>query len=321
MTGKLFHNTAFSDVTFAVKRNDGRVVNIPAHRKLLASQSSVFEQIFRGLRIGSSVDLGDVSVDAFLEYLQFFYAVDINLSTENIAEVLKLISKFNTKVFLPICEAFMLNTLTGATALKYFELGLSFNLSSELTSQLRHAVGQQSEKIIRDIADGNVSWNALINILRMDEFACNESEIFNSVMSWAEKLLQRQNRPVCSDNIRDVLGECLFEIRFSTMTMQQLMRCLEKFPDLLSVADILDIKDCIMSNEPITTVSLGRSNSLLAKPKTQQVDIEQQDAITGFAYRFHWNWKKSSTACTDCTFPSVPHICAGSAIQFSVSYQ
>lgn len=120
---RLYKNDVYSDVEFVLRDRDGNRVKIPAHRLVLMVRSSVFERMFYGdLKEDRTVTIVDVSAEAFAEFLQLFYLTKVELTTDNIGEVLKLIDKYDASGLWPVCEAFMDKTLTEVTAYEYYEL-------------------------------------------------------------------------------------------------------------------------------------------------------------------------------------------------------
>lgn len=76
----------------------GNVVEIWAHKKMLAASSPVFNAIFNGpLKESGDVKIADVSEDAFREFLQIFYNDYVSLTMKNLSQVMELIKKYDVE--------------------------------------------------------------------------------------------------------------------------------------------------------------------------------------------------------------------------------
>lgn len=250
---RLYKNDVYSDVEFVLRDRDGNRVKIPAHRLVLMVRSSVFERMFYGdLKEDRTVTIVDVSAEAFAEFLQLFYLTKVELTTDNIGEVLKLIDKYDASGLWPVCEAFMDKTLTEVTAYEYYELALSFNLGDDIKNKSEKLLCK-NRKLVFGTSDG-IKTNVLVlsNILASDELNGKEVDIFNDVMTWAEASLQQRKEAITVESIRMQLGDLQPFIRFPIMTIDNLMECLEKYPSLLPRQEMLEIISFVLNKKPLT---------------------------------------------------------------------
>lgn len=250
-----FHqNKKHSDVEFLLKNRDGHEVRIPAHRLLLGNRSDVFDRMFNGEWEGSSIPITNVHSEEFSEFLQFFYFTKIQLSSENIAGVLKLIDKYNTPDFYPICEQFIEQTLTEQLALQYYELALSFNLADGLKGKLENMVARRWKFILREIVCSQASTKFLFNhIFRSDLLRESEYDIFIYSMDWIKAVMPPSDEPMSEERIKDMFGDVIENIRFPRMTVSELIKCFGKYPGLLSSAEQVDLLSHAESQSALTT--------------------------------------------------------------------
>lgn len=250
---KLFKNELLSDIEFQLKKTSGAEIKIPAHKVILAASSPVFEKMFVGdQQHGPIVKIPDISVDAFVEFLQFFYLTDIDLTTKNIADVFKLVKKYDVSAYWPICEKFVEETIAPEHSGLYYELSLRYNLSEYLVKRFESTV---CEELIQHFkSDTPVKHNYFImkNILKSNKLACKELTVFNGVILWVSTLLKIQGMRTSVDNIKAELGDCLHEIRFPLMDMQDFMNCLERYPNLLTSEEFFEMINFIAEGRPLT---------------------------------------------------------------------
>lgn len=268
----LFNNVKYSDVEFVLKDCDGNCVNIPANKAFLALRSSVFERMFYGELIETGrVAITDVSAEAFTEFLQFFYLTKVDLTTDNIGEVLKLIDKYDAKDFWPVCEAFMAKTLTESLACEYYELALSFDLSDDIKTKIEKLIGKKRQLVFGTNDESRPNSLVLANILKSDHLVGREVDIFNDLMAWTKAVLQQRNKEFTMDNVRQEVIGLLEHIRFPIMTSEELIRCFKEYPDLLPPFQMIDLISFVVHKQELSDAT--RYNT----EKRQKVDIVVSD--------------------------------------------
>lgn len=106
---------------------DGRIIKIPAHKKVLAASSSIFSAMFNGpLKETGDVQIVDVSSHAFREFLQIFYNNKVKLTLDNLNEVMVLVDKYDVEAGWPIVEQFFKDNLDLADILWFLHLAVKF---------------------------------------------------------------------------------------------------------------------------------------------------------------------------------------------------
>lgn len=120
--------TQYGDVRFCFDC-DGDVVKLPAHKGVLSASSPVFNAMFNGdLKEKGDVDIEDASPVVFEKFLHFFYGKPMQLSMENVADVLKLADKYDVEDCLSICVDFLKENSTIDDAVWTLHLALQFQL-------------------------------------------------------------------------------------------------------------------------------------------------------------------------------------------------
>lgn len=115
---EMFETGSFSDVAFIVVDKRGAVKRIPAHKMILASMSPVFHQMFYGeLAESGDIRVADASAEAFTEFLQLFYKSEVKVTTENIAEVMRLIYKYDVSDFFKLVAEIAIKAASGKSVL------------------------------------------------------------------------------------------------------------------------------------------------------------------------------------------------------------
>lgn len=239
---KLFKTKLLADVVFVLHDTKTKLdVKILAHKLILASECKNFEKKFcveLNGQIKPEIAVNDISAEAFNEFLQFFYLPNFELSSKHIGNVLKLMGQFQVEETLPKCEDIYRKFATSsnnAFIYQFHETAVKLNLSEKLKKSLKVIIGQNPKLAFQQSSDPK-------HILQTMQFQCDEFDIFMGLIAWATKsLVQKKIVAITIENIKVEIGDTLYEIRFPTMTSQQFLTCVERFPNLFDVKDHLDI--------------------------------------------------------------------------------
>lgn len=249
----VFANKKSTDVEFVLKTRSGKTAKIPAHKLILSSASPVFEKMFYGdLAEGPTVDIVDVCAESFSEFLQFFYLTKVQLSADNIAEVLILIDKYDVPKCVAICETFLQSTVTIARVFHYYELALSYNLSKNTAKHFEDLIAKNTTESLGTTAFIESNEITLRSILKTNKLKCSEMRVFQTVTLWAKESLSRKGMDVNAVNIRAELGDAFNLIRFPVMTPTQFLSILKKYPNLLTSDEHLNILQYMVAKRPLT---------------------------------------------------------------------
>lgn len=139
--------TQYADVKFCFDC-DGETFKLPAHKCVLAASSPVFNAMFNGdLKEKGDVEIKDASPAVFEEFLHLFYGKPMKLSMEDVAELLKLVDKYDCEDCLPICIDFLKENLTVDDGIVWgLHLALRFRLE-ELKVHCLNEIQENFEKV------------------------------------------------------------------------------------------------------------------------------------------------------------------------------
>lgn len=98
-------NPKGADINFIFDAGTEHPEKVKAHKVFLSLDCPVFDTMFFGsIPEKGDVPIVDVSAEAFIEFLQFFYLDEVKLSSANIVEVTNLCKKYEMNDFLTPCE-------------------------------------------------------------------------------------------------------------------------------------------------------------------------------------------------------------------------
>lgn len=295
---KLYNNAMGADVEFSLSNKMCRGESkVPAHKIILAASSPVFQKMFYVDMIKSAVvSIADVSFEAFLEFLQFFYTDTVVLTPANIAEVMKLIENYDMPKCVLICEQFLKNTVTSELVLSYYELAMLSNCSRDLMREYDEIIAANIVIIFKMTSFEECNFSVMQHIFQMDCLNCSEYDVFIAAMTWGISVCKRKKLAASFEDIRRELGDCFKLIRFPTMSPIEFTSCYNKYPNLLEESEFCDIIRYILTKRPLTyatyfnmvprdyfTVSisfLGIDEELLTKRDDNDKIKEDYDVIS-----------------------------------------
>lgn len=124
---KLYLDSATADVHFIVGRMNAQTERVPAHKLLLITASEVFQTMFNGSwKEQDEVRIVDATADSFKEFLQFFYLGRIELTMDNVSDVMNLSKKYDITDGLKMCTEFLITNVTSDDICWAFELAVLF---------------------------------------------------------------------------------------------------------------------------------------------------------------------------------------------------
>lgn len=212
----LYLNDSSADVYFIFNTIDGYCVRIPTHKLFLTEGSDVFSTMLNGTwKEINEVEIIDVSIDAFKEFLQFFYFDHVQLTVDNIAEVIYLGSKYHVDECLEICSKFLKNLLNETNIIWGYKLALTYELKS-LKSFCETIIGLKTKEILatNDFLECDI--DTLSQIFKLDYLTCSESEL---IEAYVRKMQTMSNKDEMI--IKNATTKLLNGFRFGTMTIQE----------------------------------------------------------------------------------------------------
>ncbi|XP_071096780.1 BTB/POZ domain-containing protein 6-like [Haliotis cracherodii] len=205
-----------ADVTFLV--GDQRET-IQAHKFILVSRSCVFHAMFCGsIPETGQVLIPDIQTDNFKTFLRYLYTGEVALTPNTVLGLMYAARKYNITGLEKQCEEFCLQSLSPSNACVFLQQADLFD-KKDLKDRALLVIKSRAEVTIASEGFCELSKDCLKLILKADDIKVDEICIFRSVMSWAEAECRRQGREVTPDEKREVLGECLFLIRFPFISM------------------------------------------------------------------------------------------------------
>lgn len=210
----------WADCTFIVG-NENNQKTLRGHRLILAMSSPVFEAMFYGgiaEKTGKAVEILDVQPDAFRALLQYIYTDDITLrSFDQVCEICYAAKKYMIPSLVEQCTRFIWKDLYPGNVCRAYEFARLFEEPSLLEKCLQ-IIQTKTEEVLKDPSFEEIDSATLYTILQQETLNVSELVLWEACLQWAKQECVRQSLEVSPMNQRKVLGECIGQIRFLTLS-------------------------------------------------------------------------------------------------------
>lgn len=229
---KLYLNEQMADFHFIFESDDGIIDRIPAHKNFLVSASDIFEIMFNGTwEETNKVNIVDASPSAFREFLQFFYLDRVNVTMENVAQVMNLGEKYNVAECLKVCEDFLKSTLTNEIMCWGYGIAIHLN-ETDLMEFCEENIKNHASEVFASTSFLDCDRKVLKHILKLDLLFCTGAELIEGYMSWLKSVSKQEH--LTREIIQKYLGDLFYEIPFGSMSLKDFAEFYRAYDDLLT---------------------------------------------------------------------------------------
>lgn len=275
-TERLYLDADSADVFFVFKRTDQTCRIIPAHKNVLSIISAVFDSMFYGPAAqDDNINIDDASPEVFREFLQFFYLTAVRLTVENYLDVICLVKKYAIEDSVNACNE------VGELSLSLDDMCWGYKLAilsqnGYLERFCEEIICKNPYQIFRSSSFLHCEPYVLRCILQFDGMECDECVIFDGCIAWAKvACIQCGIDDTNSKNIRKVLGDIFYEIRFGEMSVMDFYHryCLHK--GLFSLYEFEDIISMIV----LRNHQSGRFNQIPRRWKSMMLEQSNEKRL------------------------------------------
>lgn len=242
---KLYLAEDTADVHFLIESD-----RIPAHKCLLMAASKVFRQRLNELlnksKDNNTVPIVGTSPSAFKEFLQYFYCDEVELTMNNIKDVMNLGQMYDVSECVDDCVSLWQSNLTADNVLLAYAAAISCD-HDDFKSECETIISIHTADVFKSAGFLECDRETLSNILRLESMSCKEVDVFNACMDWVKHASGSET--LTKDVIQSHLGNLLFDIRFGAMTIDEFNAINTSYGHLFSRADHKAIVDLIKSKK------------------------------------------------------------------------
>ena len=221
-TAFIFNSEILSDVKFVVPVSIGESESkkvIPAHKFVLAISSPVFFAMFYGRMVETKdpIELPDCEYESLLELFRFLYTDKVNLSGNNVMQVLYLANKYIVPSLAKKCTEYLRDNLNASNVFFILPHARKFE-NKDLEDRCWEVIDEQTEEAVTSDEFVSVERSVVESVVKREALNVTEVELFKAVDRWATRECERQGRTSDGETKRRVLGEDIVNgIRFPLM--------------------------------------------------------------------------------------------------------
>ncbi|XP_022810558.1 BTB/POZ domain-containing protein 6-like [Stylophora pistillata] len=218
----IFNNELLSDVKFVVPVSTGESESkkvIPAHKFVLAISSPVFFAMFYGQMAETidSIELPDCGYESLLELFRFMYSDKVNLSGNNVMQVLCLANNYKMPSLTEKCTEYLRDSLKASNVFCILPHAQKFE-DKDLEDRCWKVIKEQTDEVVASDEFVTIERSFVESVVKREELNVEEVELFKAVDRWATKECERQGVTSDGETKRRLLGEEIVKgIRFPLM--------------------------------------------------------------------------------------------------------
>lgn len=283
----LVNNEFLADVRFQF--NDGP--SIFAHSFILSLRSQKFYDTFHGtVGMMKFIQIDNFSHGTFSEFLKYLYTDTIDLTPNNVVEMMKLSMEYKVQILSTEdtnnSNDDIMEDMTIYNACETLQLAIKRE-SREIQQFTQEFISDNYLAVMNSKSFLEINEQTLKIILELDPVSdVNEFKIFESVMKWTMHACDKDRVTPSGEILRIKLGENLKLIRFGAMSFEELIKCQEIAPELLSDTEIAAIFLNIGTKKHNKLGFLD--NQRRAKDRRVSELIHKEEIELHFAPSFNW---------------------------------
>ncbi|KAK7477646.1 hypothetical protein BaRGS_00031124 [Batillaria attramentaria] len=252
----MFEQQIHCDVQFRVGTH---AQLLGAHRYVLESRSDVFTVMFHGpLAEKGVVDVPEIELDDFKEFLRFLYTDDGPVDADNVLVLLYSAKKYNVDTLVRRCVDFLADNLCAETACFLMEQGHIFNEDGLRMKALAY-IFEHARTVLGGPHVHDLCKECLVHVLRSDKLKAPETEIYETALRWASAECERRGRSDSGWDRRVVLGSAFCHIRFPLLPARYFLDHVMRY-DVLTMREKLELTRYFLDSEkyPLQTFTARR---------------------------------------------------------------
>jgi hypothetical protein len=184
-----------------------------------------------------------MQVLAIADFLSFryFYTDDITISANTVFAYLSAAKRFEMTKLEQLCVDQIAKDMKVENVCTYMNEAVNFN-SAQLKEKCREIFSKQTAQVAIQQTFLQLSQPALSALLDVEQSNVLEVELFRLIKGWMHSKCKESKIAITGANMRHVIGDALYKIRFPTMTVQDFANSVvAQFPGLLTDSETAQI--------------------------------------------------------------------------------
>ncbi|XP_048245031.1 BTB/POZ domain-containing protein 6-like isoform X5 [Haliotis rufescens] len=218
---RMLNTEDLSDVTFRVG-SEKQVVR--AHRYVLVSRSCVFHAMFCGpLAEKGEVTIPDIEADIFKEFLRYVYTDKASINAATATGLMYTSRKYAIDALYNLCVTFLEKSLSEDNVCQILEQCHGYG-ELDLEQKALKILTRGGKRVIQSHGFLKLCAECVAKFVRSDNLDFKEEDIFEAVLSWTKGRCKQEGVNDTPENRRSFLGDIKYEIRFTSMPLEYLVK-------------------------------------------------------------------------------------------------
>ena len=173
-----------------------------------------------------SIGLPDCDYESLSESFRFFYSDKVNLSENNVMQVLYLANKYIVPSLAEKCAEYLRNNLNASNVFFILPHAQKFE-DKDLEDRCWKVIKEQTEEAVTSDGFITVERSIVESVVKREELSVTELELYKAVDGWATAEVQRQGLTRDGKTKRRILGDDIVKtIRFPLISQKDFMSVL-----------------------------------------------------------------------------------------------
>ena len=162
----------------------------------------------------------DVNVMSVLMFCRYLYCDEPSLKADNVLSTLYAAKKYIMPHLERVCVEYLKDKVNASNACQLLSDCRIFE-EPEAMQRCWDFIDTQTEVALQSDGFTDITYQTLEEILSRDTLNVRETVVFEAAMRWAKEECIRQGRDASAQQCREVLGDAFYQLRFSTMTLNE----------------------------------------------------------------------------------------------------
>ena len=151
---------------------------------------------------------------------RFLYCSEINLEEKHAINISAAAKRFEIQDLVELCVDFYKRGIDETNVLQRLKIAVQYDMK-DLVDSCMNYINKNMKLVTSSPAFLTLDNHVMSKIVGTEDLNISEIELFESVVKWAKHQLSASGTSDTPTNVRNVIGDIIFQIRFPTMTMDE----------------------------------------------------------------------------------------------------
>lgn len=182
--------------------------------------------------------------------------------------------------FVANCVRFLETKITAENLCKIYRMSIVYDLET-VRIQCQYRIARNTKQIFATNSFFECDHEILLRILSFNYLNCTEMDVFNACIAWAKVKCKRMNLEAAKpEHLRTVLGDAVYQIRFTSMSIEEFAIAHKMVEGLFTHDEIVEILYMIGQLDGFKSQKFNLKPRVPAIFYKQRMDFDDLDAMS-----------------------------------------